>query len=259
MNRELLAYQMLSTQNSWSEMLPSHVSIYMSLLFKSQYPIGVSFKLAKAEIMMAARIRSVVTFYNCLHDLNRWGLISWTPAKSPTQDSLVTILTHTKNDTHLQVSAVLSDQVNPKNAELLTSKIEQVTAAETRYIHTNSSNNNFLNNNSMYLNTESNFDQLDFAAISKTHAVFSVLPPKLEWVVAFFLAQKQTQAEAERFFNYNQSKNWMLNKTTPIQNWGAMARNWISKGYYPNKTNSKSKNSYVHVYNNSTKNYAEPI
>lgn len=258
MNRELLAYQMLSTQNSWSEMLPSHVSIYMSLLFKSQYPLGVSFKLAKAEIMKGARIRSVVTFYNCLRDLHRWGLISWAPAKSPTHDSLVTILTHTKNDTHLQVSAVLNDQANPKNAELLTSKIEQVPATQTRYIHNNSSNN-FLNNNSMYLNSESNFDQLDFAAISKTHAVFSVLPPKLEWVVAFFLAQKQTQAEAERFFNYNQSKNWMLNKTIPIQNWGAMARNWIFKGNYPNKTNSKSKNSYVHVYNNSTKNYAEPI
>lgn len=259
MNRELLAYQIINAQDTLCEILPSHVSIYMSLLFKSQYPLGVSFKLAKAEIMKGARIRSVVTFYNCLRDLHRWGLISWTPAKSPTQDSLVTILTHTKNDTHLQVSAVLNDQVNPKNAELLTSKIEQVPSAEIRYIHTNSSNNNFLNNNSMYLNTESNFDQLDFAAISKTHAVFSVLPPKLEWVVAFFLAQKQTQAEAERFFNYNQSKNWMLNKTTPIQNWGAMARNWISKGYYPNKTNSKSKNSYVHVYNNSTKNYAEPI
>jgi hypothetical protein len=259
MNRELIAYELLSKSPVNRELLPSHLSIYMVLLFKYNYPIGANFKVSKFDVMNAARIKSQVTYFNCMKDLHNLGLISWTPAKGPTQDSLVTILTHTKNDTHLQVSAVLNDRAIQKKAELLTSKIEQVPSAETRYIHINTSNNNFLNNNCMYLNTESNFDQLDFSAISKTHTVFSVLPPKLEWVVAFFLAQKQTQAEAERFFNYNQSKNWMLNKTTPIQNWGAMARNWISKGYYPNKTNSKSKNSYVHVYNNSTKNYAEPI
>ncbi|MCG9899683.1 MAG: hypothetical protein MH132_06755 [Hydrotalea sp.] len=259
MNRELIAYELLSKGSNNRELLPSHLSIYMALLFKYNYPIGVNFKVSKFDVMKAARIKSQVTYFNCMKDLHNLGLISWTPAKSPTQDSLVTILTHTKNDTHLQVSAVLNDQVNPQKAELLTSKIEQVPSAETRYIHTNSSNNNFLNSNSMYPNTESNFDQLDFSAIKNTHAVFSVLPPKSEWVVAFFLAHKQTQAEAERFFNYNQGKNWMLSKNTPIQNWGAMARNWISKGYYPNKTNLKSKTSYVHVNNNSTKNYAEPL
>lgn len=260
MTRELLAYQILNSEKSNKELLPSHVSVYMTLLFGSNCLPGVKFALKRKEMMFAARIKSTVTFYNCLNDLHRFGFIEWAPGRSPSQDSYVTVLLNQNAGTQLQISAVLDDSKDALSAELLTSKINLESGGGQQNIYTNSFNSNNLNskNKNIYTGSESIFDQVDFSKINVIHDVFSIVPPKMEWVVKFFLANGHAASEAEKFFNYNQGKNWVTNNS-PIKNWGAFAKNWMSRAKEKVANNFKSKGDYVHVKNNSTKNYAEPL
>lgn len=260
MSRELLAYQALSLGNTHNELLPSHVSVYMTLLFKSHCPPGVKFAINRDEIMFSARIKSIVTFYGCLKDLKRFGLIEWVPAKGVSKESFVTVLPEKNAAIPLQVSAVFDKPISVQSNELLTSKINLVSGVGQQNIYTNSFNNNNLNlkNKNIYTGSESIFDQVDFSKINVTHDVFSIVPPKMEWVVKFFLANGHAASEAEKFFNYNQGKYWVTNNS-PIKNWGAFAKNWMSRAKEKVANNFKSKGDYVHVKNNSTKNYAEPL
>lgn len=51
--------------------------------------------------------------------------------------------------------------------------------------------------------------------------------PELKEVESFFLQKNFPPEEAQKFFYYNQSRNWMLNGQTPIRDWQAMAHKWM--------------------------------
>jgi hypothetical protein len=51
--------------------------------------------------------------------------------------------------------------------------------------------------------------------------------PDMNQVETFFRDKNFPAEEAPKFFYYNQSRNWMLNPTTPIKDWQAMAHKWM--------------------------------
>src|ERR1035437_3870726 len=59
----------------------------------------------------------------------------------------------------------------------------------------------------------------------------------LSEVEGFFKQHKYSDKEAQKFFYYNQGKNWMLTEKLPITDWQSIAHKWI--------LNSKSSNSIV--------------
>lgn len=62
--------------------------------------------------------------------------------------------------------------------------------------------------------------------LEERNAPFKV-PSQLE-VNDYFALKDSTLQEANKFFNYYQSKNWMVGKSK-MKDWKAAARNWLSK------------------------------
>ena len=55
----------------------------------------------------------------------------------------------------------------------------------------------------------------------------NALHPTVEKIREFFLAQKSSEVEVQKFFNYFQSNGWKVGGKAPMQDWQAAAGNWI--------------------------------
>lgn len=62
--------------------------------------------------------------------------------------------------------------------------------------------------------------------------------PSLDLLIDFFLKNKSDENQAEKFFNYYESKGWLVGKAS-MKNWEAAARNWISNQKNYNGINTK--------------------
>lgn len=53
-------------------------------------------------------------------------------------------------------------------------------------------------------------------------------PPGLTQVTAYFQESRSTEAEANKFYNFYESKGWMVGKAK-MKKWEAAAKNWLSR------------------------------
>jgi len=83
------------------------------------------------------------------------------------------------------------------------------------------------------------------------------VPGTLEKVQAYFLEVNGPPLEAERFFNYFESNGWRVGGKTPMKDWRAAARNWISNA--PMFASRQSNQPKPGKLNTGPKNYAEPF
>lgn len=60
------------------------------------------------------------------------------------------------------------------------------------------------------------------------------IPPKKEAVISFFQEKLQSKTEAEKFYNFYDSKNWMVGKNK-MTKWKSAASGWISRNNPPEK------------------------
>jgi len=71
---------------------------------------------------------------------------------------------------------------------------------------------------------------------------FEKTKPGLKEVETFFLEKSFPVEEAQKFFYYNQSRNWMMNPNIPIHDWHAIAHKWMLIQKEKNISNSKQTN-----------------
>ena len=88
--------------------------------------------------------------------------------------------------------------------------------------------------------------------------------PSLELVKEYFRFQKNTEFEAERFFNYYSSNGWLIGGKTKMEDWKASARNWMlnTSKFAVNipKNQSRQRNDRAqNLHANNDKNYSEPL
>ena len=78
----------------WDEqMLPSHISMYVSLLqLWSINQFRKSFRIHREEVMKLSRIKSLATYHRCIRQLHIAGLIGYSPSYDPYKGSLVEII-----------------------------------------------------------------------------------------------------------------------------------------------------------------------
>lgn len=92
-----------------------------------------------------------------------------------------------------------------------------------------------------------------------THSIDGI-PPEPEDVHKFFLQQKSTATEAEKFYNYFQSNGWKVGGKAPMKDWKASARNWlINAQNFKKNTNSNQPPQPPVVKSGIQKNYSEPL
>lgn len=67
------------------------------------------------------------------------------------------------------------------------------------------------------------------------------MPPVQNFVIIYFLQQRQTVAEANCFFNFYSSRNWSNAKGKGMKNWKTAASEWIWNKQHPKKKKDRQK------------------
>ncbi|MBS1666775.1 MAG: hypothetical protein JST58_05300 [Bacteroidetes bacterium] len=83
----------------------------------------------------------------------------------------------------------------------------------------------------------------------------------LSQIESFFLENGFPITEAQKFFYYNQSKNWMLSENIPITDWEPLALKWMLNNNNKTKKDQHDKPSNVqqHLNPGSDKDYSQPL
>jgi len=100
-------------------------------------------------------------------------------------------------------------------------------------VHNRSDNEQALVSSKTYINNKHKYIYIDF-----------------ESVKIYFLKNKRSENEAEKFFNYYESTGWKTEGKIDISNWKEVARNWIIKADEIKKNQFVSHNVITHATTN---------
>ncbi len=201
---------------------PTHVSLYISLFhFWNKNHFKNPIYINRRNLMSQSRIRSKSVYHRTIWDLHHWHFIGYTPSNDPFSGSRI-ILFESRGKSpkavpeNEQVDVSFQVQKSPgsgSKSEPNSSKYEpdlpfkrDTTVPEIGQNKTNK----HLNNKTIYI---------EFQKIKN-----------------YFLEEKSTVMEAQKFFNYYESIGWKIAGKIVIQNWKAAARNWIIKADEIKKT-----------------------
>jgi hypothetical protein len=244
---------------------PTHVSLYMAIFQywnaeRFQNPVSIS----RQELMRISKISAKATYHKCIKDLHTYGYIQYLPSYNPFKGSLVYLF-------DMQSSAKLVPVSDRTNIE---TSIEQ---ALVPYIN----NINLLNSNIENESTQSKNDIVLKVSknrvkvvevngekiVEKTKGDKSkpselISPPDGAAVRNYFLEQKGSEIEAEKFYNYFQSNGWKVGGKAPMYDWQASARNWMLNApafAKPQKVVANNQPTPGQLNTTSSKNYSEPL
>ena len=250
---------------------PTHVSLYMAIFQywnagRFQNPVCIS----RQELMRISKISAKATYHKCIKDLHTYGYIQYTPSYNPFKGSLVYLF-----DFQTSISTSTSLFFDPSRTKIETS-IEQ---ALVPYINNNI--NNINKTNIERENTQPKNDIVLKVSKNKVKVVEvngETIPPKknaskrkLEALISapdivcvhrYFLEQKSSKIEAEKFYNYYQSNGWKIGGKSPMHDWQAAARNWLLNDLSAQKQPPKPITAAINSSQQPTtitKNYAEPL
>ena len=245
---------------------PTHVSLYMAVFQfwnaeRFQNPVSIS----RQELMRISKISAKATYHKCIKDLHNYGYIQYMPSYNPFKGSLVYLF-------DFQTSARLVGVQDRTNIE---TSIEQ---ALVPYINKNI---NSLNENIEKEDTQSKNDIVlkvsknrvkvvevngektqQNPKVNKRNSRVLFSPPDKAAAQNYFLKQKSSEIEAEKFYNYFQSNGWKVGGKAPMQDWQAAARNWLinAPAFAKNQKAFAAEQPTPGQLNApGTKNYAEPL
>lgn len=244
---------------------PTHVSLYMAIFQywnaeRFQNPVSIS----RQELMRISKISAKATYHKCIKDLHNYGYIRYMPSFNPFKGSLVYLF-------DFQTSAKPVTSSDHTNIE---TSIEQALAPYINNINstnTNIENENTQSKNDIVLKVSKNrvkVVEVNGQKIQPTNSQSKIktkalhTPPETGSVRSFFLEQKSTETEADKFFNYFQSNGWKVGGKTPMHDWQAAARNWIINApsfAKPQPMPTAHQPTPGQLNTVTSKNYAEPL
>ena len=255
---------------------PTHISLYMSVFQlwnknRFQNPIGIS----RDELMRISKIASSATYHKCMKELNDKGYVIYKPSYNPFKGSTLEVINldyYTKPILKKEIkklknnskSFINSDQVNDQVSNQVSEQVLNKHQTSTKHVpyininkhikHGKQSNNELLEDAS----TKKNNHEFDDEKLSeKKSTTLQTIPPEWKEVQNFFLEQKNTQLEAEKFYNHFQSNGWLVGGKSKMKDWKAAARNWIiNADKFQTKSNTPQPN---HLHTQNQKNYSEPL
>ena len=225
---------------------PTHVSLYMAVFQfwnaeRFRNPVTIS----RQELMRISKISAKATYHKCIKDLHNFGYIQYIPSYNPFKGSLVYLfdfqsaarLISVPDHTNIETSI---EQALDRHRTNIETSIEQALVPSLKH------NINSLNENLEKEETQSKNDivlkvsknrvkviEVNGEKIpqkpkaNKRNSRVLVSPPDMASVQNYFLEQKSSEIEAEKFYNYFQSNGWKVGGKAPMQDWQAAARNWL--------------------------------
>ena len=200
-----------------------HISLYMALFFYwNLHHFPDGFYANRIEIMKLAKIGSRSTYHRLIKELSEWEYINYVPTQNPTQKTMVFMSQIcTDSSTETGLTGTLMRRYCPKNVPL-----------------------------SLY-NKQSKESKLSTKREPKN---------ELE-VIEFFESKKWPPVDALKFYNHYEGVGWKIGGKVRIENWEAIAENWMLKAKKIKETPTPqivSKNTDFLMINEK-KNYGQPL
>ena len=170
---------------------PTHISLYMALFqFWNHNHFTMVIYINREEVMKMSKIGSMSTYHRCLKQLHKWNYIVYIPTHNPFKSSQVKFL---RFGTTTETSSGKSGAESIANSE--TQVVERALVSNSKELKQ-----------------------------SKTNLK---RPNAKQQVIKFFNEKKWPLLEAEKFYNHYEAVGWKLGGKVEIQNWKAVAENWI--------------------------------
>jgi len=211
-----------------------HVSMYFGLFQlwnknRFENPLSISRK----EVMIMSKIGSTHTYYKILSELHSWGYIEYVPEKNPLKNSQVFIKV-LKNKQ--------SQEVYPNFKRMKSERVKK----QNTLIHTIKT--------SIHKVLKKTTDKEPKTVVVQKEKIQFKSPTEQD-LKAFFVKAQSNETEALNFFNHYTSNGWLVGGKSPMHDWQASARKWISNGNSSNYTIKPS----ISPKQNQNKNYDEPL
>ena len=212
-----------------SRLNPTHVSLYMALFqYWNINRFPKEFYINREEVMAMAKIGSVSTYHRCLRRLDEWKYLQYMPSHNPFKGSKIKLL---------KFGTTSGTTTGTSNGQAVEQVVEQALVSN---ININKQNKT-----------------------SNKHS--RVCRPKNEHdVVEFFKMNKWPLTEGVKFYNHYEGVGWKVGGKSRIEDWMAMAKNWMlrarelkKEGVFTGRSNKKL--SAAHLDFQTNKNYGEPL
>ncbi len=206
-----------------SRLHSGHVSLYMALFcYWNLHRFAAGFYANRIEIMKMAKIGSRSTYHRLIKELSEWEYIEYLPTQDPTRKTMVRVShIRTAGSTETGLTGTLMEHYCPKNVP-----------------------------SSLY-NKQ-----------NKQYKLSGKRKPKNEFeVISFFKKKNWPSMDAIKFYNHYQGVGWKIGGKVQIEDWTAIAENWMLKADEIKKTATLKivpKNE-DHLMTNNQKNYGEPL
>lgn len=229
---------------------PSHISLYMALFQEwNSSRFAKEFFVNRREIMLVAKIGSKSTYHRCVVDMDQWGYLTYIPSNNPYKGSKIRMTNiRIKNDAMKEgydpFLEQLAEQYHPKS---------DPTVAQNRPI----------TGQAVYRHRPMSGQAL-VPYINNTKQININKQPKDWQAVLFFFKEKGFSAdEGKKFFDYYQKRKWKISDEQEINDWKAVAINWMDRAeLYGTQTNQTKKGASQFRDNLRTtkmKDYGQPL
>ncbi len=280
-------FQRVSTD---SRLNPTHVSLYMAIFqFWNAGHFRNPVTISRQELMKISKISAKATYHKCIKDLHNFGYIQYFPSFNPFKGSLVYLFdfqtststtTGSKNESyHTNIETSIEQALVPylnninnlnKNMENDTSSKNEVVVKVTKHkaevIEVDGkpvdkkTKETETRGAEISTRDERTRDEYNRDERFPNRSNKEEIPPDLKDIETYFLQQKSTVTEAEKFYNYFQSNGWKVGGKAPMKDWKASARNWlINAQNFKKNTNSNQPPQPPVVKSGIQKNYSEPL
>lgn len=236
---------LIEQNNSFFEILDydkrfnsTHISMYYTLMnYWNKSKFKTVFYIFRNDVMYKSRIGSNNTYYKCLKDLQKWGYLTYSPAKNG------------RSFSYIQMTPITSNTLNSiKESSNSESSTDSILIQALHLSNANSIQAPILPCIKNDISTESHTKQETIHNKNNYISKERFLTPKLNDVISFFISQNKSEKEASKFYYHYEAKKW-----EGVKNWTALAQKWLLQEFnQKNETNANA------CFNNS-KDYGKPF
>lgn len=235
---------------------PTHISLFVALFQQwNQSRFAPSIQIVRDDIMRLAKISSKATYHRSMAYLHRENYIKYKPSYNPYKGSLIEFFPPQPTDTHNIQQRSQNEPVQNMTTRLINEPFNKLY------------NTNIINHNisiardkkegqSQKINSQVKISKKEKSCGKKE----SEIPPQIFLVEEYFIQNNSTHQEAQRFINHYTANGWLVGGKTPMKDWQASARNWMTNAKTFNNRNHEVTNNRAKQLNTKTnKNYFEPL
>lgn len=234
---------------------PTHMSLFMAL-FQSwnQARFTQQIQIIRDDIMRLSKINSKATYHKAMAFLHTNKYIDYKPSYNPLKGSQISFFPPdlpVSSPKHEPVHILTTRPLNEPYNKLYSTNII------TDNISSHSREKKKKSNQEI---VRSEFSVSEIRKEKSSAKKENTIPPAAHQVEEFFLGQRSSIQEAQRFINHYTANGWLVGGKSPMLDWKASGKNWISNaGKFNTNAKQDTSNRAKQLNVTTLKNYFEPL